>query len=112
MPGFDRTGPRGMGPMAGGRRGLCNPRGTGAGAGFRSAGYRGAGFRGYAPPWPYAGRGRGGYARCQYPGFTGAYAEPYPVRDQDIDDLKSQAEAMRTQLARVEEAIKKMSRES
>jgi hypothetical protein len=25
MPGFDGTGPAGMGPMTGGRRGWCNP---------------------------------------------------------------------------------------
>jgi len=25
MPGFDGTGPAGMGPMTGGARGLCNP---------------------------------------------------------------------------------------
>ncbi|MFP3897440.1 MAG: DUF5320 domain-containing protein [Anaerolineales bacterium] len=25
MPGFDRTGPAGQGPMTGGARGLCNP---------------------------------------------------------------------------------------
>ncbi|MGM0401561.1 MAG: DUF5320 domain-containing protein [Chloroflexota bacterium] len=25
MPGFDRTGPTGQGPMTGGARGLCNP---------------------------------------------------------------------------------------
>jgi hypothetical protein len=28
MPGFDRTGPAGMGPMTGGGRGWCNPDGT------------------------------------------------------------------------------------
>jgi hypothetical protein len=27
MPGLDRTGPAGMGPMTGGARGLCNPYG-------------------------------------------------------------------------------------
>ena len=27
MPGFDGTGPRGMGPMTGGGRGFCNPYG-------------------------------------------------------------------------------------
>jgi len=27
MPGFDGTGPNGMGAMTGGGRGLCNPRG-------------------------------------------------------------------------------------
>ena len=105
MPGFDRTGPRGMGPMTGGGRGLCNPRGTGVGL-------RGAGFRGYTPPWPYVGRGHGGYARCQYPGFIRDYAEPYPVRDQEIDDLKSQAQAMREQLTRIEDTISQMKQES
>jgi len=33
MPGFDGTGPRGMGPMTGGGRGWCNPYAT------RFAGY-------------------------------------------------------------------------
>jgi len=28
MPGFDGTGPRGMGPMTGGGRGFCNPYGV------------------------------------------------------------------------------------
>lgn len=28
MPGFDRTGPGGMGPMTGGGRGWCNPYGS------------------------------------------------------------------------------------
>ena len=28
MPGFDGTGPRGMGPMTGGGRGLCGPYGA------------------------------------------------------------------------------------
>jgi hypothetical protein len=105
MPGFDRTGPRGMGPMTGGGRGLCNPRGAGAG-------FHGAGFRGYSPPWPYVGRGRGGYARCWYPGFAGAYGDPYPGRDQEIDDLKSQAQAMREQLTRIEDTISQMKQES
>ncbi len=68
MPGFDRSGPMGAGPMTGGRRGLCNTGtpgyrpfggfGYGRGAGFGS-GFRGArGFRagyGWAPPAPYGG---------------------------------------------------------
>lgn len=41
MPGFDGTGPRGMGPMTGGRRGFCAyPQG------YAAAGYRGRGFAG------------------------------------------------------------------
>lgn len=105
MPGFDRTGPRGMGPMTGGGRGLCNPRSIGAG-------YRGFGFRDAFPPWPYTGRGRGGYARCRYPGFYGVPAYPYPGTEHDIDYLKSQAQAMKEQLKQVEDRIEQMTRES
>ena len=77
MPGFDRTGPMGAGPMTGGARGRCNPatattvtayaggygygRGLGLRRGFR-VGYdpgRGGG-RGY-------GRGYGGYPAATGP---------------------------------------------
>ena len=106
MPGFDRTGPRGMGPMTGGGRGLCGTRGG------RMGGYSGFGFRGASPPWPYVGRGRGGYARCWYPGFYEAPAYPYPTHNQEIDYLKSQAEAMKEQLSQVEDRIKQMTTDS
>ena len=36
MPGFDGTGPRGMGPMTGGGRGFCNPAGPGYATGQAS----------------------------------------------------------------------------
>ena len=90
MPGFDRTGPRGMGSMTGGGRGLCNARGVGTS-------YRGfgMGFRGNTPPWPYIGRGRGGYARCRYPRFTETLNYPNVSRDQEINELQNQAQAMR-----------------
>ena len=55
MPGFDRSGPRGAGPMTGGRRGLCNPAtapgdrafmgGYGNSLGFRGGFGRGRGWR-------------------------------------------------------------------
>lgn len=45
MPGFDGTGPRGMGPMTGGGRGFCNPYGS---------------FYGMAPRYGFAWGGRGG----------------------------------------------------
>jgi hypothetical protein len=66
MPGYDRTGPMGAGPMTGGTRGRCNPATVGTipaytgGYGYvRGLGLR-RGFRGgYGP-----GRGRGrGYGR-------------------------------------------------
>ena len=83
MPGFDGTGPRGMGPMTGGGRGFCGPYAVGSGYGLgRGYGFeRGYGFgmgmpygypyggMPYARPAPYAyggapvgcgfGRGRG-----------------------------------------------------
>ena len=46
MPGFDGTGPRGMGPMTGGGRGFCRPRGRGYG--YRRYG-AGMAFPGAAP---------------------------------------------------------------
>ena len=61
MPGFDRTGPMGAGPMTGGTRGRCNPasvgtiptfaggygsgRGLGLRRGFRGGFGRGASMR-------------------------------------------------------------------
>ena len=46
MPGFDRTGPSGMGPMTGGARGYCNPSQAAYGpAPSWEPGYSGAGFR-------------------------------------------------------------------
>jgi hypothetical protein len=70
---------------------------------------RGFGFRGSSPPWPYVGRGRGGLPRCAYPGLAAsAYAPAAPLYDsrmsenQEIDWLKSQAEAVRTELERIE----------
>lgn len=55
MPGFDRRGPMGAGPMTGGRRGLCNPATArdarafigdyGGGLGFRGGFGRGRGWR-------------------------------------------------------------------
>ena len=108
MPGFDRTGPRSMGPMTGGGRGLCNPRGIRP----DYLGY-GFGFRGAAPARPYVGRGRGGLPRCWYPGV--AMASPYPpvssvytpqmTQEGEIGWLKNQAEAIKAEFDRVEARI-------
>jgi len=64
MPGFDGTGPRGMGPMTGGGRGVCNPYSPlAAGAPYRAPGY-----------WPGYGMGMG--ARAGY-GLS-PYYRPMP----------------------------------
>ncbi len=84
MPGFDRTGPSGMGPMTGGGRGYCNPSQAAYGPapawerGYSSAGYglgfgRGRGFgRGFRPGYRMGrGSGRGFGQRGAYPARGG-----------------------------------------
>jgi len=86
MPGFDGTGPNGMGPMTGGGRGFCNPRGIGATA------------RRYGFP--------------RYPGY-GAYGfqpfAPRMTRAQELEFLKGQAGALSDELKQLETEIGKLS---
>ena len=99
MPGFDGTGPRGMGPMTGGGRGFCSPWGVGAA------------FAGYGTP-PGAGYGyaRYGWAgQAHYPPYgmptTAPGATPFApqmTREQELDFLKNQAEAIKGQLEQIE----------
>lgn len=100
MPGFDRTGPLGMGPMTGRGLGLCGPRAgrgalgaygyplRGAGRGFAPwgggrgrvwGGGRGAGFSGGGRRGGF-GAGRGGFGYWGFPGsagYAGPGADPY-----------------------------------
>jgi hypothetical protein len=89
MPGFDGTGPRGMGPMTGGGRGFCAvplpatwPTYMGTGA-----------YRSYGVPWaaPFA---------------------PPMTREQELDFLKNQAQGMRGQLEQIEARIKQLGSKS
>jgi len=81
MPGFDGTGPRGMGPMTGGGRGFC------------------------AVPlpvnWPISG-GRAVYHPYGLP-FV-----PQVTREQELDFLKTQAQAMREQLKHIDNQIQQL----
>jgi len=108
MPGFDRTGPMGAGPMTGGARGRCNPAtigtipafagGYGYGRGLASR----RGFRG-AYGW---GRGRGrGFCRGYrwYPLAAGpAYSTDAAS---EMDMLKADAEYMQESLAAINKRI-------
>ncbi len=92
MPGFDGTGPGGMGPMTGGGRGFCNP--------------WGGNLRGYRRYGGFAGRAYG----YPYPDMRYAVNGPAPfygqrTRQQDLDLLKNQAEAMKAHLAQIETMI-------
>ncbi|MFC2020843.1 DUF5320 domain-containing protein [Chloroflexota bacterium] len=92
--------------------------GFGRGSGRR--GGAGFGFRGTSPSWPYVGRGRGGFPRCWSPGV--AVASPYPpvssvyapeiTREQELDFLKNQAQAMRGQLEQIESRIQQLGSET
>jgi hypothetical protein len=101
MPGFDRTGPFGAGPITGGARGFCSPAATGYPMPF----YRGAGYvRGMG-----LGRGfRGGMGQRMMGGFGRGYGwnlnpnpGPYPYATDpagELDMLKAQAESFKSSL--------------
>jgi len=95
MPGFDGTGPRGMGPMTGGGRGFCS--------------VPGYGMPQYGVPWgmPYYG------GRPPTPGgMTGAMPlAPQMTREQELDFLKAQAQAMRQQLEQIEARVQQLGSE-
>jgi len=113
MPGGDRTGPLGMGPMTGRAAGYCagfgvpgcaNPLpGHGYGMGFGRG--RGAWGRGFAG----GGRGWGNWFRATgVPGWPRSggyytpygYSAPYAKPDLEIEEqaLKDQAEALQSEL--------------
>jgi hypothetical protein len=100
------------------------------GRNFTGRGRRGGsglGFRGSSPPWPYVGRGRGGLPRCgYYSGSAGAreprsyqsapfYSEtpfaPRMSREQELEFLKSEAQALRDDLKELETEIGRLSAE-
>ena len=95
MPGFDGTGPRGMGPMTGGGRGFCSPWGIGAARAY--------GFprrTGYA--YPYYGPG---------PFFPDATPfAPQMSREQEIDFLKDEAGALKRMLEEIDARVKKLTK--
>jgi hypothetical protein len=140
MPGFDGTGPRGMGPMTGGGRGFCSP--WGIGAAFRSGmvpPYPQAPYpfyRGYAPygsPGGVPYYGEPAYSpgmqagQAPYPYYGGAWAAPsyggpavapgatpfapQMTREQELDFLKSQAQAAKGQLGEIEARISELEAE-
>lgn len=108
MPGFDRTGPSGAGPMSGGRRGFCVPpaagatpyvmgnyvsgRGLGSRRGFRGRYGSGRGMgRGYA--WDFG----------WYPSSAGPL---YPADARgEINALKAQAANLQNTLAAISKRI-------
>ena len=110
MPGFDGTGPRGMGPMTGGGRGFCSP--WGIGASIRA---------GIAPPFsripypfnrgyaPYTGSWGMPYGAAATPGAV-PFA-PQMTREQELDFLRNEAKVAREQLEQIETRIQNLTSE-
>ena len=91
MPGFDGTGPGGMGPMTGGGRGFCSPRGIGAGR------------RGYAfPRWPRYGRPY--YGAGPYPFGVGAYP-PAMTAEEGLEGLRAESQQIARHLDDIQRRI-------
>jgi len=88
MPGFDGTGPRGMGPMTGGGRGFC--------AIPLWQGYAGTGSQmPYAAPWstPY----------YRTPPLT-----PELTREEELNYLKGLAQSLRKDLEEIETRVQEI----
>ena len=93
MPGFDGTGPRGMGPMTGGGRGFCSPRGAGV------------------SPRRYSFPRRATYAYPRYGAYGFQPFAPRMTREQEMEFLKNEAQALRDDLKELETEIGKLSAE-
>lgn len=114
MPGFDRTGPMGAGPMTGGARGRCNPATAGTipaftgGYGYgRGLGLR-RGFRGGFGPGQGRGRGYGrGYG--WYPPAVGAVYPEQAVDEMDL--LKAQADSLKKSMDAINKRIEELEKE-
>jgi len=129
MPGGDRTGPRGMGPMTGRGLGYCagadapgyvNPApGLGLGRGWWGGGGRGRGRGGGGRGWRnwYYATGLPGWARYGSPpawgyGYApawgyGPYGQPMP-ETQETELLKQQAEALKRELDAIAQRLEEL----
>jgi hypothetical protein len=112
MPGFDGTGPRGLGPRTGGGFGFCSP-GTGPGVGGYAPGVvYGVGRGGI--PWGGGrgrafggGRGRWGMARFPYmmPAYGGGVPYPQAAPVDEKAFLENQLAYLEQQLAGIKERL-------
>lgn len=99
MPGRDRTGPQGAGPRTGRGLGDCGSTTNSPAPGF------GGGF-GF-------GRGRGGMGRGRRNRFfaAGVPGRVPPTPEQEVADLKAQAELMKGQLEAIQKRIEQLTSE-
>jgi hypothetical protein len=108
MPGLDRSGPIGAGPMTGGRRGLCGGAYGRPGTDYNYGYGRGQGFR--------RGHGRG---RCfGYAEYGGYHAQrplgpAYPAtRADEMAMLQAEAKAIKASLESVQNRIAELEKDA
>lgn len=111
MPGFDRTGPTGMGPMTGGARGFCNPYGRtlgrgGFGPGMGRGRGRGRGFRHMYWATGLPGRMRFGPASYGESPLTAPH-----TREQETAFLKEQAAGLKEELKAIDNRLSELESE-
>jgi hypothetical protein len=115
MPGFDGTGPRGLGPRTGGGFGLCGPGAGPAPAGYVPGVVYGVGRGGI--PWGGGrgrafGGGRGRWWRRAFPyavapyGGAVPYAAPSPVEEKAL--LENEIAYLQQQLAAVKSRLEEI----
>ena len=108
MPGLDRTGPAGMGPITGWGRGLCGSRRS-FGRGQQFWGYgRGYG-RGWGRGWRhrYSATGMPGWG-WMYPPPRGGYFGPSYSQEDELAALKEEAAWLKEELNAVEERLSEL----
>ena len=101
MPGFDGTGPRGLGPMTGGGRGFCAvplPQ-------TRPAYMGRAAYSPYGAPWgvPYYGAGLANPGAVPF--------APQITQEQEHDFLKNQTQAAKERLEQINARIQELESE-
>ncbi len=111
MPGGDRTGPQGYGPMTGRGAGYCA--GNGA-PGYVNPVYggRGRGFGGGGRGWRnmYYATGQPGWARgyAPYPAYPGAAYPGNFTPEREVEALKSQTNFFQKQVEVLNERIREL----
>ncbi len=106
MPGYDRSGPMGNGPMTGGGRGYCNSVNAGYGQtsapiGFGRGMAYGRGFRGGFGANGRGGPGRG-FARYSPAEFVQNPADELSQLKQQADSVKNTLESINKRIAELE----------
>jgi len=108
MPGFDRAGPEGMGPMTGWGRGRCAPHGRRGGR--RSFGQQ-SGWGGRGRGWGRGATGMPGWGRM-YPPPRGDYYGPWEPdygpsysQEDELAVLKEEAAWLKEELNAIEQRL-------